>query len=216
MGSVPTHGPSCRAWTFPTNCWHCGQAIFVFQCTCESAVLFDSLGWPWPKHDCGGGGGGGGIGGSGLNGWVAADILRANGVSIDQRIMQTLFPSSIAKGAKSKAPPPPKPMTAVQPSAGEQIALLAVIRGLLTGTNRTERLSSLGALGAKLLRLPKGRLWQVTLVVNSVHPNLAYTCIVPERLGLPRDAKNKMAFASLDARVAGDYAIWLATDIRLV
>jgi len=151
-----------------------------------------------------------------LSGWVAVDVLRANGVPIDPSIMQKAFPPPEISNAKATKAPPSENMKAVHPTAGEQIAVLAVIRDLFAETNRTERLKSLDALGEKLLRLPKGPLWQSTLVVNSERPNLTYTCIVPERLGLPRGAKNKMCFARLEARAVGGHAIWLATDIRLV
>ena len=46
------HGPSCNARTYRTTCRYCDNTIYVFQCDCESAVLFDRLGPPWPKHHC--------------------------------------------------------------------------------------------------------------------------------------------------------------------
>lgn len=71
-------------------------------------------------------------------------------------------------------------------------------------------------MGAKLLLLPKGKLWQVTLTVNSERPNLSYTCILPEGLGLSKNLKDKMVFAQLQARVAGDHAHWLITEIQRI
>ena len=35
-------------------------------------------------------------------------------------------------------------------------------------------------------------------------------------LGLARDAKNKMVFAQLEARIAGPHAVWLVTEIQLI
>lgn len=210
MGSIPTHGPCCQTWAYGTKCWHCGKAINVVRCTCGSAVLFESLGWPWPEHNCRG------IGGTELRGWVTVDVLRANGVAIERTVMQKVFPPGETKRQKSSKALPCENMKAVQASAGEQVTLLAVVRDLFTETKRTDWLNSLGTLGASLLHLPKGRLWQATLVVNSKSQNLTYTCIVPERLGLPRDAENKMVLGRLEAQVAGGYAIWLATDMRLV
>jgi len=107
-------------------------------------------------------------------------------------------------------------MAAVQPKAGKKIDLVAIVRELLTDTKKTEQLNALGDLGTKLLKLPKGGLWQLTLVVNSERPNLTYTCILPARIGLPKDAKNKMVFAQIEAKVVGAYAIWLVTEIQLV
>jgi hypothetical protein len=130
--------------------------------------------------------------------------------------MQKAFPST-ATGRRAAATPSPELIKAVQPRvAGEQITLLAVIRELFTDTKRTERLKTLGAIGEKLLRLPKGPLWQTTLVVNDKRPNLTYTCILPQRIGVPQDSKNKMAFAQLEGRVAGEHAVWLVTDMRLL
>jgi hypothetical protein len=142
------------------------------QCTCGSAVLFDKPKPPWAEHDCSSGG----IGGIGLSGWAAVDVLRANGVPIDANIMAKVFPPKLRSG-KAGASPPPESMAAMEPEAGKKIDLVAIVRGLLTDTKKTDRLKALGDLGTKLLRLPKGDLWQLTLVINSERPNLTYTCI---------------------------------------
>ena len=47
-----THGYWCNTKTFPLNCKFCSSRIFFFECDHESRVLFDSLGPPWPLHDC--------------------------------------------------------------------------------------------------------------------------------------------------------------------
>lgn len=47
-----THGYWCNTKTFPLTCKFCGSRIFFFECDHESRVLFDSLGPPWPLHDC--------------------------------------------------------------------------------------------------------------------------------------------------------------------
>ena len=46
------HGVWCNTRTFPTTCRYCQQSIYYFHCDCDSKVFFDSLGWPWPIHDC--------------------------------------------------------------------------------------------------------------------------------------------------------------------
>ena len=51
-GYVPTHGPDCETQTYRTRCSSCRKTIFFFSCSCQSAVFFDSLGHPWPEHDC--------------------------------------------------------------------------------------------------------------------------------------------------------------------
>jgi hypothetical protein len=128
--------------------------------------------------------------------------------------MAKVFPAKLPPGQAGAAPP--ESMAAIQPDAGKKIDLVAVVRELLTDTKKINRLNALGDVGAKLLKLPKGDLWQLTLVVNSQRPNLTYTCILPARLAFPKDAKNKMVFAQIESRVVGTYAIWLVTEIQLV
>ncbi|WP_407539347.1 hypothetical protein Q0M94_14420 [Deinococcus radiomollis] len=38
--------------SIPTRCWYCDAQIFIYANEYGSVVLFDELGWPWPKHDC--------------------------------------------------------------------------------------------------------------------------------------------------------------------
>jgi hypothetical protein len=129
--------------------------------------------------------------------------------------MAKVFPAKL-RPVKAGASPPSESMAALEPKAGKKIDLVAIVRELLTDTKETHRLEALGDLGTKLLRLPKGDLWQLTPVINSERPNLAYTCILPTGLGLPKDVKNKMVFAQIEAKVVGEYAIWLVTEIQLV
>lgn len=80
------------------------------------------------------------------------------------------------------------------------------MRDLLTGSKKIAGLVELGEVDAKPLQLPMGKLWQVTLVVSKERPNLSYACILPAAVGLAKDAKDKMVFAQLEAKVAGDHA----------
>jgi hypothetical protein len=181
------------------------------QCTCGSAVLFDKPRPPWPEHDCRTSGS---LGGSGLSGWAAVDVLRAHGVPIDAGIRAKVFakkPSTTRAAATAV-----DETKAIEPASGQKVGLLAVVRDLLTDTKRTSRLNSLGAVGSRMLRLPGGTLWQLTLVANSERPNRSYTCVIPASLELARDARNKMVFAQLEARIAGPHAVWLVTEIQLI
>lgn len=38
--------------SFPTTCRWCGAEVYVYTNEFGSFVVFDELGWPWPKHDC--------------------------------------------------------------------------------------------------------------------------------------------------------------------
>jgi hypothetical protein len=144
---VPNHRASCQTWLYPTKCWDCGAPIHVLQCTCGSAVLFDEPHPPWDEHDCSETGT---IGRSGLKGWIAADVLRANGVSISPKIMAMLFPES---SAKKNAEPPPQPIKKMGPKSGQSLDLLAVVREISRSTKRTAELDVLSGVGAKLLNL---------------------------------------------------------------
>ncbi len=48
------HGWWCNSKTVPMTCKFCGDQIFWLSCDCGSSVLFDELGWPWPRHQCAG------------------------------------------------------------------------------------------------------------------------------------------------------------------
>lgn len=52
MNFGPAHGAWCGARTWPTSCPSCSADVFFFMCNCGSKVFFDSLGDPWPRHDC--------------------------------------------------------------------------------------------------------------------------------------------------------------------
>lgn len=216
--SVPTHGPSCQVLVYSTNCWHCGGAIHVLQCTCGSAVLLDGLGKPWPKHDCRGAPGRigpSGIGGSGYSGWAAVDALRSAGASITPDIIGKIFPGA-SPGKKAPAAPS---IEAVDPNQnnGKEIMIFAIVREFNEQTKRSRQLNDINAIGARMLGLPaKGALWQLTLFDNSRRPNLSYTCLAPSRFSFLKQAKNKLVCANLAARVAGDHAIWLVSDIQLL
>lgn len=38
--------------TFPSACRWCGQDVYIYTNEWGSFVVFDELGWPWPKHEC--------------------------------------------------------------------------------------------------------------------------------------------------------------------
>lgn len=49
---LATHGEWCGAVTWPTKCPGCSDPVFFFRCNCGCKVFFDSLGSPWPLHEC--------------------------------------------------------------------------------------------------------------------------------------------------------------------
>lgn len=50
--AIPTHDYTCITKAFATECPDCKERVFYFSCSCGSKVFFDSLGAPWPEHDC--------------------------------------------------------------------------------------------------------------------------------------------------------------------
>ncbi len=50
--SPATHGWWCGTKTYLTTCRSCSRRVFFFSCNCGCAVFFDSLGDPWPIHEC--------------------------------------------------------------------------------------------------------------------------------------------------------------------
>ena len=205
--SIPTHGPSCQTLVYGTSCWYCQQEIFVLQCSCGSAVLFDELGAPWPKHACAGGG----IGGSGLSGWTAVDALRAQGAPISSDVMAKIFPGN---GKNDHNVRQEITIRKIEPERDSQRSLLAVVRELNQHIRRTKDIAALSDLGIKLLGLdPRIRYRQITLVNNEVRPNESHTALVPDHLArsLRRDA---MVMADMHGGAAGNIAVWVVTDIN--
>ena len=182
---IPTHGPFCQTWVYSTQCWDCQQDIHVLQCTCGSAVLFDELGEPWPKHACG----------SGLSGWAAVNTLR-----VERQNVHNAEPEVAIKR--------------IRPKNGERRSTLAVVRELCSSTKQTANVDALPELGLKVLGLdPKMRYWQITLVDNTARPNKSFTALVPNHLaqGLERGV---MVMVEMFGSVVGDFANWVITDIN--
>ena len=40
--------------TYPTKCSRCGAKVFFLEDENGGKVFLDRLGWPWPRHECGG------------------------------------------------------------------------------------------------------------------------------------------------------------------
>lgn len=207
--SVPTHRATCQTRMYPTNCWYCGEPIHVLQCTCGSAVLFDYPRPPWQEHDCSGG-----IGGSGFSGWTAIDVLRSQGIPITGSVLEKVFPRNATKTPTAAVVA--EGIDAVKPKAGMCVSLLAVLKDIRADTTRIRRVINLGQLGAKFLDLPRGPFEQITLVDDRSSPSASYTCILPQRLGLPKSAKDKLVFAEIEGRGAGENAVWLVKDVHVV
>src|ERR1700722_4808929 len=131
---------------YQTDCWYCGKAIHILQCTCGSAVLLDYNRPPWQEHECHSG-----IGGSGYSGWQAVDVVRSMGFPIYENVLDKIFPKPGNKKQAQKSAA--KDIKKVPPKLRVHRTFLAVVRELQTETNRTDIIQRLGGVGAKLLNL---------------------------------------------------------------
>ena len=208
---IPTHGPFCQTLVYETNCWYCQEGIWVLQCTCGSAVLFEECGPPWTKHGCAASGAGG-IGGSGYSGWSAVSKLMELGVPISSDVRNKIFPHRQQPGHNATRETKNKRVT---PRDGKQHSLLAVVRELYSRTKRIAVVNDLSVLGLRLLGLdPVARYRQITLVVNGERPNKSFTALVPDQFvrqhGLKRGV---MVTAEMFGSVRGEFSNWIITSI---
>lgn len=204
--SVPNYGPFCQTVTYNTSCRSCQQQIYVMQCTCSSAVLFDELGWPWPKHVCDN------TGGSDLSGWQAVDVLRAHGVSISHDIVQKIFPPNYQLSRESNREQ--IEIVKIEPVENSRQTILAVVREIEMETKKTKVQESLPEFGKKLFGIdPKLTCCQVTLVDNTDRPNKSFTGLAPSHLveGLKY---NSMVMAEMYGRVTPALSIWVIHDMK--
>ena len=211
--AIPTHGPTCRTWSYQTACWDCREAIHVLQCTCGSVVLLEAMGWPWPQHECSSrGSASGGLGGSGLSGWMAVNKLRRLGIPITEAVMEKIFPEDSPASRDARTDDTRK----VEPLGHGTKDFLAVLRELQERTRRTAEIESLSVMGKKLLGLESHvRYWQVTLVRNDIQPNESYTALIPDPLARTLQ-RGVIVAAKIVVRGLGSQACWLVSEIRVV
>ena len=192
---VPRHGPFCRSWTYPTSCWHCHQDIFVLQCSCGSAVLFDSLGWPWPEHNCT----------VKHGGWTSVGALPE---LVDEVKGE---PSDLADEPTS---PNKHDTRRIDSEHGESRSLLAVVRELHPRTNRIKDIEDKSEIGRQIIGLEPGvRYWQITFVNTEISPSESFTALVREDFAKGLNL-HVMVRVEMSACAVGDWAGWRATDIR--
>jgi len=214
--SVPTHGPFCQTLIYDTVCWSCQEEIYVFQCSCGSVVLFDECNPPWPKHVCGGTGDAGGVGGSGISGWQAIDVLRANGAPITPDIIRKIFASEESEPRKTKKAEEIFAIVKIDPKPKARENLIAIVRELPSSTKKTKSIESLTTIGIKMLGLDTRKHYrQITLVHNGTRPNKSYTALVPEDLIRNLDI-DRIVMVEMMACIKGKHAHWVVTDINLL
>ena len=168
---IPGHGRFCKTRSYPTRCKDCGQTIFFVSCTCGSTMLFDDLGWPWPKHWCVGRGASG-RSGSGARPRRRTPISRE--VVTKRHRREAEGHRGVPLGTMARS---------VAPRRGSRRSLVAFVRAVKTDTALTRLVNAL--LGSRVRRFglaPGTRYWQIALVDGNVHPNASYTALIPSDL----------------------------------
>ena len=197
---TPSHGLDCVSTTYRTDCWHCGASIFVYQCSHESVVLFDSLGGGgWPLHQC--------------SYWKATPPTFAGNVPAivkmsqreQARIQRRQNPSKIQFiGANPSREP------------GKKITEVMRIRETPSRTQRIERLEEWNQLTRSMMKIngPHGTYFQITLADSSAEPRKTYNAIVQSNLIEPRLLqRNSLVGVTLESRKSGEFAEWFVTEI---
>lgn len=193
---IPTHGIFCQTWTYPTNCWDCGTRIFVFQCSCGSAVLFNALGGRWPLHECG------------TTSAHVERIIRSDAEWNRLRIQQHI--DAIRPGPKQWVSSLPGEHLGAPPRH-----FVATLEDIPAHTKRIARLDneSVVELGAMKVRSGARAFAQVTLRDTAATPHQVYPAIV-ERSALPGGLRRNMQLGvTLEARGLAR-AEWFVVEIQ--
>ncbi len=203
--SIPTHDSDCHTTTYPVACRSCGKSIFILQCTCGSAVLLNSLGWPWPQHEC--------PDPSLPKGWRAIQKLRDMGVLIDHRAIEYAF------GPKSptlrRASPPT--LTKIKPESGLQLELIAMLCESHSNTKHAQELQQLGTIGQQMLNISSPDITQLTLHDTSVSPPRSYRCLFPHALVNPaKHHVGNLVAVVLEGVQFGSFSTWIVRKLCVV
>ena len=207
----PSHGPDCHSRTFPTDCRNCTEPIFIYQCSCNSTVVFDELGNGWPRHSC-----------------SAVTLVEPSSCATDTELFQVdRPPSRRAQKKTTRAKHQQKSKIAgdfnrIKPNEyiGDSFRGIAHIRELPTTTTRVLNLAQLGGIGKLLLGLTdndfiRGNLLQMTLEASNDGQRRTFTAIVSASLlrGISLSAHMPVG-VTIEARgLSTGPAEWFVTSI---
>jgi len=218
---IPSHGPFCKTWVYETSYWHCSNQIAVLQCSCGSAVLFDEVGKPWPKHHCGGRGqhklgeNKKGAWDNGLSGWSAVDQLRSFGMPIKPEVIRTVFGNKTdVSGNKSVNPD----IKAIAPSKGANKQLIVHLMEFHRATTSIEQASNLTSLARQIEGLPnfKGKLVQVTVHHSIGNERHSYTALAPNSIMPTRIDKHRQSHSVFHVHLFATQNYWFIKDLHLL
>jgi hypothetical protein len=194
----PSHGWWCNARTYPTRCRHCGAKVFYFSCNCGAKVFFESLGWPWPIHNC------------------IDEIIRQIDFKIEEEYKERVAKRSRQKDFKV-------PIKAILPISGEFIENIGFVREMILKFNVFEKFSlpsdtpfALGLLG----ELGKSNFIQITIHVENLASDKidSYTFLIDKNtwddLGASRG--DLLSFKLVGKSIPGRADYWFCDDIDWV
>ncbi len=188
---IPSHGLFCQTRTYPTNCPECQARVFFLECTCGSAVWFDSLGGGWPLHYCPA---------------RLAKPIRSDAEWNRLRLQATV--AAIRPRPRQWVPNRPERHRGKPP-----LHFVATLQDLPQHTQRIAGLDSVGPLERAALKVRPGAQYdQVTLRDTGSEPHQVYTAIV-ERSALPGRLRRNMCLGvTLEARGLS-LAEWFVLEI---
>ena len=178
---VPSHSSYCQTWIYKTSCWRCGQNIYVLQCTCGSAVLFNNVN-PFEYHSCLGG-----IGDSGISGWEAIDVLRAEGMPLTPEIFKIVFGDTPAQNTKH---PPKLDIVSSSPVLGKNLEIIVNLMDFNDSTKNTRRINGLNEIERQFEGIPKplNNFQQLLFISNNGAEKTSYVVIAAKR-DIPNNVK---------------------------
>lgn len=178
---VPSHSPYCQTWLYETSCWSCGQKIYVLQCTCGSAVLFNDVN-PFEHHSCLGG-----IGDSGISGWQAIDVLRAEGMPITPEIFKMVFGNTPAQNTDR---PPKLDTVSISPVQGKNLEIIVNLKDFNDSTKNTRRINGLNEMARQFEGIPKtlNNFHQLLFISNNDTEKTSYVVLAAKK-DVPNNVK---------------------------
>ncbi len=195
----PAHGWWCGARTYPTRCRLCGANVFYFSCHCGCKVFFDSLGWPWPEHDC------------------VGNVLRQVEISIAEDYARRVAERQehIRQGWKI-------PIRACQASGNEPVEDTGVVRDVVPGVSVFKKLNLQpdSPFAAALLgELADDDCTQITVHVDDPRADetISYTLLISTDSWQKAQGRrgDVIRFEAVGLCIPGRPAIWVCRSVSL-
>lgn len=221
----PLHAFTCSSVTYRWGCPECGGAVFVYECSCGSFVMFDQLGHPWLQHSCF----------RNLYRELEARVgpILRDGASSSSATFKPFrdLKDRVTRLAEEKgvsepnpAPEPVHPLRRAENrtkrmdpvSMNEQLQLIGIVREIENDTAFLRSLFEMGDLGRKLFDLPaRMNARQLTIVDAGGLPNESYTAVVSARQ-LTGIEPGVTVFSVLCGKIQGPLKAWVVKAIDAI